>query len=153
MPASVSVRLTLAIVGRPNVGKSSLVNRLLREERVLVSDMPGTTRDAIDAINAAGGIAVLAHYPAAPEQPELLRLLMDWGVRGLEVHYRRFLPDTISAMEAFAGEMGLIPTGGSDYHGDGMTYAAAQAATWVPEAVGERLLAEVDGVSAGTRGG
>ncbi|PYQ75902.1 MAG: ribosome biogenesis GTPase Der [Acidobacteria bacterium] len=40
----------VAIVGRPNVGKSSLVNRLLKEERVLVSDMPGTTRDAIDSI-------------------------------------------------------------------------------------------------------
>jgi GTP-binding protein len=39
----------VAFVGRPNVGKSSLVNRLLREERVLVSDMPGTTRDAIDS--------------------------------------------------------------------------------------------------------
>jgi GTPase len=40
----------VAIIGRPNVGKSSLVNRLLREERVLVSDMPGTTRDAVDAL-------------------------------------------------------------------------------------------------------
>jgi GTP-binding protein len=38
----------VAIVGRPNVGKSSLVNRLLREERVMVSELPGTTRDTVD---------------------------------------------------------------------------------------------------------
>jgi GTP-binding protein len=40
----------IAIVGRPNAGKSSLVNRLLREERMVVSDMPGTTRDAVDVV-------------------------------------------------------------------------------------------------------
>ncbi len=40
-------RLRLAIVGRPNVGKSTLVNRLLGEERVIASDTPGTTRDSI----------------------------------------------------------------------------------------------------------
>jgi GTP-binding protein len=45
-PAEVSV----AIVGRPNSGKSSLVNRLLREERMIVSEMPGTTRDAVDTV-------------------------------------------------------------------------------------------------------
>ena len=40
--------LQLAVVGRPNVGKSSLVNRLLGQERTMVSDIAGTTRDAID---------------------------------------------------------------------------------------------------------
>lgn len=43
-------RLKIAIIGKPNVGKSSFVNRLLKEDRNIVTDIPGTTRDPVDSI-------------------------------------------------------------------------------------------------------
>ncbi len=49
-PEAAPDRIRLAVIGRPNVGKSSLINRLLRDERLLVSEIPGTTRDAVDTI-------------------------------------------------------------------------------------------------------
>jgi tRNA modification GTPase len=50
--------LTLAIVGRPNVGKSSLFNRLVERERAIVTSQPGTTRDLVSETVAIGGIPV-----------------------------------------------------------------------------------------------
>lgn len=54
----------LAIVGRPNVGKSTLLNQLLKDERVLVSPVPGTTRDPIDAVVALGGVRIPVPLPS-----------------------------------------------------------------------------------------
>jgi 3',5'-nucleoside bisphosphate phosphatase len=107
------------------------------------------TREAVEAIVDAGGLPVLAHYPAAPDQPELIRLLLGWGLAGLEVYYRRFLPETVERVAALCSELNLVATGGSDYHGDGMSYAEAQATTYVPDGVGERLLEALARTAAG----
>jgi tRNA modification GTPase len=50
--------LTLAVVGRPNVGKSSLFNRLLEQDRAIVTDIPGTTRDLVSETVSLDGIPV-----------------------------------------------------------------------------------------------
>jgi tRNA modification GTPase len=50
--------MTLAIVGRPNAGKSSLFNRLLEQDRAIVTDIPGTTRDLVSEVAAIHGIPV-----------------------------------------------------------------------------------------------
>lgn len=97
------------------------------------------SRAAIDAITAAGGLPVLAHYPAAPEQGHLIDLLMGWGLRGLEVYYRRFKPPTVQKMKAVTAKLPLVATGGSDYHGDTGSYAEWQIATYVPAEVADNL--------------
>jgi tRNA modification GTPase len=63
----------VAIVGRPNVGKSSLLNRLLRTNRAIVTDVPGTTRDTLEETLNLQGIPVVlvdtAGIQAEPEDP------------------------------------------------------------------------------------
>jgi len=54
-PDSSEGSIRIAVIGRPNVGKSSLINKLLKSERCIVSDIPGTTRDAIDTFLESNG--------------------------------------------------------------------------------------------------
>ena len=99
--------------------------------------------EAIAAIRAAGGIPALAHFGEAVARLEVLRELIEAGLGGLEVHYRTFDRPTVVAMSALASRLGLIETGGSDYHGDTATYAAAHANLWVPAEVGGTLLDQI----------
>jgi predicted metal-dependent phosphoesterase TrpH len=98
-------------------------------------------RDAIEVIMAAGGIAVLAHPSEAADHPEDVRTLRDWGLGGIEAHYRSFDWVTVQRMRRLAERLGLVPTGGSDFHGQDHDYQAVQRITMVPDAVGEELLA------------
>lgn len=64
--------INVAIIGRPNVGKSSLINRLIGAERVIVSPIPGTTRDAVDS---------MVELPGEDSGPIRLRLIDTAGIR------------------------------------------------------------------------
>jgi predicted metal-dependent phosphoesterase TrpH len=91
--------------------------------------------DAIAAIRAADGLPVLAHFGEAPARVDVVRELADAGLGGLEVYYRSFDVATVEAVGEVARTLGLVPTGGSDYHGDTGSYAEAHAALWVPPEV------------------
>ncbi len=79
----------LAIMGRPNVGKSSLLNALLGDERALVSDVPGTTRDPVDTVLTFDGLPVvlvdtagIRRRSAARDRLERFSLLR--GIKAME---------------------------------------------------------------------
>jgi predicted metal-dependent phosphoesterase TrpH len=95
--------------------------------------------DAIRAIRAAGGMASLAHYAEAPDHLDWVRSLIDMGLNGLEVYYRAYDQATVSTLSTIAAELGLVMTGGTDYHGDRETYAEAHAELWVPPEAGDAV--------------
>jgi predicted metal-dependent phosphoesterase TrpH len=95
--------------------------------------------EAIAAIRAAGGLPALAHFSEAPSRTDIVQELVDEGLGGLEVYYRSFDAATTEAVKGVAEELRLVPTGGSDYHGDLGTYADAHARMWVPPEVAEGI--------------
>ncbi len=91
--------------------------------------------EAIRAIRAAGGLAAIAHFADAPARVPLLRELMAEGLDGLETHHRSFDAETREAMAATARSLGLVATGGTDYHGDLGDYAGSHAGLVMPKAL------------------
>ena len=144
-------------LGRPTIARALVAGGFASSvedafSRIIGHGSPGYVRReglgpevAIAAIAAAGGIPVLAHFREAPRRLEVIRELIDAGLRGLEVYYRTFDTFTVQLVGAIARDLGLIATGGSDYHGDLGSYAETHASLWIPPEVGERLLATLAG--------
>ncbi len=136
-----------ASLGRPHVarmlveaGHAASVDEAM--QTILARGKPGYERrvgmgppEAIGAIRAAGGLAVLAHFADAPAREALIRELVELGLGGLEAYYRHFDAETIESLVDLTRRLGLVPTGGSDYHGDVETYAEAHAQVYVPDAL------------------
>jgi predicted metal-dependent phosphoesterase TrpH len=99
--------------------------------------------EAIRAIRAAGGIASLAHFAEAPRQLGVLRRLVADGLDGLESHHRSFDEATRTAVGAVAHELGLVETGGTDYHGDFGPYAESHGGLVMPDELVARLRAAI----------
>ncbi len=138
-------------LGRPTIARALIAAGFASSvedafSRIIGHGAPGYVRreglgpeEAIAVISAAGGIPVLAHFREAPTRLDVIRELMAAGLRGLEVYYRTYDAETVEAVGAVARDLGLMATGGSDYHGDLGTYAEAHASLWVPPEIGEEL--------------
>ena len=132
-------------LGRPQIARLLVAAGFFRSvdeamQTLLARGRPGYVErrglgpaEAIAAIRAAGGLPVLAHFSDAADRRDLIRELIRFGLGGLEVHYRKFDAETVAELAAVAADLHLVPTGGSDYHGDGETYAQAHAALFVPD--------------------
>lgn len=145
-------------LGRPTIARALIAAGFATSvedafDRIIGHGRPGYVRReglgpeaAIEAIRAAGGLPVLAHFREAATRPDVLRELIDAGLRGLEVYYRSFDQPTVDAMAAIATQNRLVMTGGSDYHGDLGPYAETHSRIWVPPDVAAALLTTIDGV-------
>jgi predicted metal-dependent phosphoesterase TrpH len=140
-------------LGRPTVARALVAAGFAESVedafgRLLGWGMPGYVArtglgpfDAIRVIREAGGLASLAHFSNAPERQFLIQRLIDAGLGGIETHHRSFDVATREAMTAFARRLHLVPTGGTDYHGDLGPYAQSHEELEIPEAVEAAVLA------------
>jgi len=144
-----------ASLGRPQLGRclvaagfaesvDDAMKRLLGHGRPAYVPREGLGPfEAIEAVRAAGGVPSLAHFWDAAGRRELVAELVAHGLAALEVHYRHFDVETVASLANVAADLRLIPTGGSDYHGDAETYAEAHAALYVPDEDAMSLYAQL----------
>jgi len=152
-------------LGRPTIARALVAAGFAQSvedafDRIIGHGKPGYVRRgglgpdaAIAAIRDAGGVPVLAHFREAPSRLDILRELIDAGLAGLEVHYRSFDAATTEAVGAVAADLGLLATGGTDYHGDLGPYAEAHAGLWVPPSAGDALRVAMTGAAAAAAAG
>lgn len=142
-------------IGRPHIAKaitnaggtSSVIEAYAKyindNSPVYVKRKTVTPHDAVEIIYDAGGIPVIAHPHDLDNAQELIKELMNCGLRGIEAYHRKHSPAIVEYFSSMAEELGLIVTGGSDFHAPNiMNGQIILGKNFVPEWIYDKLIEE-----------
>ena len=138
-------------IGRPHMAKAIMnaggVSSVIEAYKKYINDSSPTyiqrntvsPFEAVETVYEAGGIPVIAHPHSLSRPEELIKELMNYGLRGIEAYHRRHSPAIIEYFSSIADNYNLIVTGGSDCHGSGPGGQTHMGRTHVPEWVLKEL--------------
>ena len=142
-------------IGRPHIAKAITnaggTNNVIEayakyihdDSPVYVQRKSVSPQDAVEIIYDAGGIPVIAHPHDLDIAEDLIKELMQYGLRGIEAYHRKHSPACVEYFSSMAEELGLIVTGGSDFHAPNiMNGQIILGKNFVPEWIYEKLIEE-----------
>ena len=142
-------------IGRPHIAKAitnaggtnsvieAYANYIHDDSPVYVQRKTVSPQDAVEIIYDAGGIPVIAHPHDLDIAEDLIKELMQYGLRGIEAYHRKHSPACVEYFSSMAEELGLIVTGGSDFHAPNiMNGQIILGKNFVPEWIYEKLIEE-----------
>ena len=143
-------------IGRPHIAKAitnaggtnSVIDAYAKyihdDSPVYVPRKTVTPQDAVEIIYDAGGVPVIAHPHDLDIAENLIKELMNYGLRGIEAYHRKHSPACVEYFSSMAEELGLIVTGGSDFHSPNiMNGQIILGKNFVPDWVYEKLIKEI----------
>ncbi len=142
-------------IGRPHIAKAitnaggtnsvmeAYAKYIHDDSPVYVQRKTVSPQDAVEIIYDAGGIPVIAHPHDLDIAENLIKELMQYGLRGIEAYHRKHSPACVEYFSSMAEELGLIVTGGSDFHAPNiMNGQIILGKNFVPEWIYEKLIEE-----------
>ena len=142
-------------IGRPHIAKAitnaggtsnvmeAYSKYIHRESPVYVERKTVSPFDAVEVIYDAGGIPVIAHPYDIDIAEELIKKLMNCGLRGIEAYHRKHSPAIVEYFSSMAENLGLIVTGGSDFHAPNiMNGQIILGKNFIPEWIYEKMINE-----------
>lgn len=142
-------------IGRPHIAKAitnaggtsnvmeAYSKYIHRDSPVYIERKTVSPFDAVEVIYDAGGIPVIAHPYDIDIAEELIKKLMNCGLRGIEAYHRKHSPAIVEYFSSMAESLGLIVTGGSDFHAPNiMNGQIILGKNFIPEWIYDKMISE-----------